>query len=125
MRKAGVFATLLFVMLMGLPALAKSGLDGNSLLPKCTTEVEIMDKGEDAGTTPETPHWHELVGAMYCQGLVRGVAAASSDFAEPDGVTLGQEIRIVLLYLQTHPEELQKPDYALVHEALRKAFPAK
>jgi Rap1a immunity proteins len=116
MRKA-TFATLFFVMLAGLPALAKDDLDGNGLLPKCEVDARAMD-GQDLT-------WKEMAAGNYCMGLVRGVESASDDVAPPKGVTVGQMERVVLLYLQNHPEELQKDDFVLVHQALRKAFPAK
>ncbi len=107
------FATLSFALLIGLPALADD-LHGNELLPKCEAEVKTGEKT-----------MREYQGSAYCQGLVRGVNGASLDIDPPEHVTLDQAARIVLLYLQAHPEELQKPDFILVHEALHKAFPAK
>ncbi len=117
MRKAGAFATLFFVLHMGLPVLAEDNLDGNALLLKCAAGARIIDQKNGS--------WGDMVQGNYCMGLVRGVHGTASDLAEPDAVTLGQEIRIALHYLQNHPEELHKSDAFLVHEALRKAFPAK
>ena len=114
MRKAGAFATFFFVMLTDLPALASGSLDGNGLLPKCEAEVKTD------GLTAK-----DYQAAAYCQGLVRGVVGMSLDINIPEDATLDQGCRVVLLYLQNHPEELHKSDYFLVHEALRKAFPAK
>lgn len=42
-----------------------------------------------------------------------------------DGVTVEQEIRIVVKYLQDHPAKLAEPDVALILEALVEAFPMK
>jgi hypothetical protein len=59
----------------------------------------------------------------YCSGLVAGVSSASPRVCPDDGVTGGQQIRVVLKYLQDHPEELHLDDALLVDRALAKAFP--
>jgi hypothetical protein len=118
MRKATAFATLVFVLFVGLPALAKANLDGNELLLKCEADIRTIGAAE-------TPSWKDMADGAYCMGMVRGVYGVSDDVVPPNEGTLGQLERVVLLFLQTHPEELHKPDYVLVHEALHKAFPAK
>jgi hypothetical protein len=118
MRKAA-FATLFLVLLISLPRAAQAAGDGNAILPNCAAQVRAMDAPEG------TSSWSDVSHGNYCLGMVRGVDGVDIDIAAPKDVTLGQLVRVVLLYMQTHPEELHKPDFVLVHEALHKAFPAK
>jgi hypothetical protein len=125
MSKATALTTLFSVVLMTVPGLTQNlgtKLDGNELLRRCTAEVKTMDQEKPPSSMSDMV---DVAFGAYCTGLVRGVDSTASDLAEPDNATLGQAIRVVLLYLQNHPEELHKPDHVLVHEALRKAFPAK
>ena len=59
----------------------------------------------------------------YCTGLVYGISNASPHVCPDEEVTTGQETRVVLKYLQDHPEELHLDNAVLVEKALEKAFP--
>lgn len=95
--------------------------DGNGLLQACgaeklKTEFEIFSYG-------------------YCSGVIDGVSRmmqlhgnskttrAAMTVCYPEGVTQDQTNRVVLKYLQEHPEALHITDVALVEVALNKAFP--
>ncbi len=43
----------------------------------------------------------------------------------PQGLSYEQEIRVVLTYLQSHPERLQEEGQTLALDALHQAFPCK
>jgi hypothetical protein len=58
----------------------------------------------------------------FCRGMIEGVSSASPRVC-PDSRYLVQEVRIVLKYLQDHPEELNKRNTTLVDKALSRAFP--
>jgi hypothetical protein len=61
----------------------------------------------------------------YCRGIVEGVSSASPKVCPADNATYGQEVRVVVKYLQDHPEELHLRNTTLVEKALAKAFPCK
>jgi hypothetical protein len=61
----------------------------------------------------------------YCRGLVQGVSDASPRVCPGENVTHGQQVRVVVKYLQDHPEELDKLGSTLVDKALAKGFPCK
>jgi len=73
----------------------------------------------------------ESIKAAFCLGYISGfseaealIASANTDFyCAPDGVTHGQEVLIVLKYLEDNPERLDFPRSILVGAALAEAFP--
>ena len=58
----------------------------------------------------------------FCRGMIEGVSSASSRVC-PESRDLVQEVRIVLKYLQDHPEELNQRNTTLIDKALSRAFP--
>ena len=58
----------------------------------------------------------------FCRGMIEGVSKASPRVCLDD-VTYAQEVRIVLKYLQDHPEEIHQRNAILVDKALSRAFP--
>jgi hypothetical protein len=68
--------------------------DGNHLLKHCKVAVDSADN----------PNWkdaHEAFSTGFCEGLVDGIASVSSNVCLTEGVTVGQEVRVVLEYLGT------------------------
>jgi hypothetical protein len=92
-------------------------MSGNWLLVSCQVSVRSMDDTASRGNTLDS--YRE----GFCNGLVEGVSDASSKVCRKEEVTNGQELRVVLKYLQDHPEELHLRNSALVEKALVKAFP--
>jgi hypothetical protein len=66
-----------------------------------------------------------ILDAAKCYGLVDGLAYAASDLCVADHVTLGQEIRVVVKYIDDRPQRLNESFKALALEALRAAWPCK
>jgi len=100
--------------------MAFAASDGNQLLHDCQVSIHA----EDTGTLLE----REEIPATYCVAVVHGV----SDLAQvwggveyPLGWTEAQGIRVVVAYLERHPESLHKRDTLLIYTALREAFPKK
>lgn len=58
----------------------------------------------------------------FCRGMIEGVSSVSPQVCL-DSRSLVQDVRIVLEYLQDHPEELNQRNTALVDKALSRAFP--
>ncbi|MFV3283168.1 Rap1a/Tai family immunity protein [Pseudomonas sp. NY15356] len=117
--KSKVIAIVLAGVVAGSCTVSAAGHDGNELLRNC--KEFIKDGSFDALLAGE------------CTGLIRGVASTvyfySGDlkndekFCMPDDVTNGQVARIVIKYLEDNPKILNRPDMALVWEALIDAYP--
>jgi len=65
-----------------------------------------------------------------CMFFVRGVINTSAytghiNFCTGEGVTMGQTIRVVMKYMDDHPEQLHFEAVQIVKIALEKAFPCK
>ena len=85
--------------------------DGNHLLPGCR-----LADNEPHGSM-------EFFDAGYCVGVIHGVIRSSHRICTPEEVTVGQEIKVVLKYLQENPATLQLDGADLTEQALANAFP--
>ncbi len=93
-------------------------LTGNELLPKCE---EFVTK---------TDHYFD---SAICQAYIIGITDASITFVNwnnmekdmclPDNVGSRKLVRVVIKYLQEHPEDLHLSASSLVLNAFIKAFP--
>ncbi|QWB08742.1 Rap1a/Tai family immunity protein [Pseudomonas syringae] len=102
-------------------------LDGNGLLSACQTTIRFSDDG----TKKVDPF-----DVGQCTGIVEGVegaifvlndsVAANMKTCYPvNGTTNIQKARIVVKYLQEHPDQLHLPAAALALISYIKAFPCK
>jgi len=92
-------------------------IDGNWLLTSCQIALKHLD---DPQTTLS---YLDAVRIGYCEGITQGVGYVSPKVCTREDVTLVQAIRVVVKYLQDHPEELDQRNSPLVERALAKAFP--
>jgi hypothetical protein len=92
---------------------------GNWLLGSCTITVKGMD---DKNHSQDV---YESYRDGWCRGIVAGVSDASPKVCPDANVIHGQAVRVVLKYLQDHPEELHVNGSALAEKALARAFPCK
>lgn len=101
------------------------GTTGTELLNQCKDAVNFMD---NRGPT------NFKVG--QCLGYLNGLTEATNYnrkdnirnvpyFCLPNDVTIGQEVMIVVKYLENNPEKLHEPSFSLVMKALKDAFPCK
>ena len=119
---------------------------GNTLLSTCKKYVRIVEG--------ERPSTMDLLSGHVCltyiKGFTDGAGMATVDaavtvygmdkalnwtneevnrrigpFCIPDKVEKGQTIKVVVRYLETHPEKLHFLPSALVYDALSTAFPCK
>jgi Ssp1 endopeptidase immunity protein Rap1a len=104
--------------------------DGNSLLESCNAALKAKDDSSahvDRGA------------AWYCIGYVQGIResldaqrllSSSTHADDPSGISIpeevenGQVIRVVVRWLQNHPESLHEEKIVIMIWALREAFPA-
>ena len=62
---------------------------------------------------------------MKCAGIVEGVGFAGSGICGPATVTTAQAVRVVVKFIEHHPEMQHKRFPPLALEALRAAWPCK
>lgn len=125
------FVLLGFALVSKLAA-AQSPNDGNALLHNCSLLVQMVDTGNVTSTL-------DNLNAGTCMGLVRGIMDTMSLWQSldhggpvdnsavhgciPDSIKTIQGARIVVKYLNDHPERLQVADTRLVLMAMADAFP--
>jgi len=102
--------------------------DGNSLLRECSDGVQMFETGGKGSVAVAD-------NAFHCAGYVDGILAMHAAYLNrslllsplfclpPEGIRVGQGIRIIVHYLQSHPERLHLPEVVLAIEAFRDAFP--
>jgi hypothetical protein len=123
--KAGMAATFVMIGMLGSGAATAEGGDGNELITQCAAGVKAADGGK----------LNDYDDASFCLGLTQGVRQAMRLLNEelppqyqtcfPNGITNGQGMRIVLKYLQDHPDRLQERNADLVYLAYKTAYPCK
>ena len=97
----------------------KDAITGNGLMGSCQIHVKSLENRSYNETA------FEAYRDGYCIGLVSGVSGASPRICADEEVTRGQQVRVVLKYLQEQPEELHLDDTLLVERALSKVFPCR
>jgi hypothetical protein len=95
----------------------KNMTDGNYLLGSCQITVRVTD---DPKVKLDV---YEALRDGYCRGIVEGVTDVSLIVCASADVTFGQEIRVIVKFLNDHPEKLHLRNTKLVQEALAQAFP--
>jgi len=114
------FAAIVFVFLASFTATAQEGggtsHDGNKLLPMCQAAVASLG----SSTWKDT---HESYNTSFCYGLIEGITMVSPDICPAAGVTIGQELRVVVKFLEDHPASLNQDESSLLLKALSRAFP--
>ena len=106
-----------------------SDTSGNQLLKHCSV-FQAIDQALDATAIDESNAVELSSSIGYCTGFVWGVwqmAQAMNTLLKgpvkyPPEATLGQVVRIVVQYLETHPEHLHQPNFGLVLGALVDAW---
>ncbi|TKB28059.1 hypothetical protein FCL47_00780 [Desulfopila sp. IMCC35006] len=129
--KKNVFVSIVaWLLLLANLALAD---DGNDLLAQCSLAVNIMDGKK---MTADMQGSIDAGNSMYCFGLLQGIISLNklyevslrnkALFCTPNSdITNGEAARVVVKYLDEHPEVLHEPDFAVVINALVKAYPCK
>jgi Rap1a immunity proteins len=131
--------SIIFVLILGFGASGSRAQDtekdnGNKLLDSCGEVVKALDNPNYNADTSKF---------SWCIGYMRGYNAAmsmqrtasSTTYSEykttgflgvllPDGVTNGQIAKVIVKWLQDHPQDLHKDADMLTLSILREAFPA-
>ena len=131
---------LLLLLALLAPAHASGGVldSGIKFLPACklfvdppekVTAKQIVDATACAAYIRGQQDGHFL-GVMLAEG--KAVAKKGGKtmnvrqaglYCTPDEVGIEQLVRVVVVYLETHPEKLHQEPYLLVWNAIREAFP--
>ena len=109
-------------------------VDGNRFLTHCSQLLKHADAGFSAETDSFDSEWCLAYMQGFSDGWEGSTLAHSKDYEDyrktaqtifciPAEVTLGQEIRVVVKWLQDHPERLHHEASAEIVAALRTAFP--
>ena len=121
MKCLAILIVVLFVSLVAVGQDDQQRMDGNELLPQCKAVLRAADSGDN--TTDfyiKHNNTEEQFNIAYCLGLVTGVSdmlhlCPSSPY--------GQRVRVVVKFLEDHPEKLSLRGTMLVRQALMAAFP--
>jgi len=128
--------SLLYIFLISPVALASNleVYDGTKLLKSCQAVIKVYDSPEEAQEV-------DMIVGGYCQGFILGILETESFYNEslkfnnykdikkvtfyciPGKTTFDQEIRVLVKYLESHPEQLKLPSIALVFMAFKTYFP--
>jgi hypothetical protein len=125
MNKALWAMTLVWLTGYAMPGFTQgSGVD---LLKQCTQAVKAINGVVDPTTI-------DFGDAGRCMGLIEGFAGAAAFYeSKPgspgaicfptEGTTIGQSVRMVDKFLQSHPEQLHEPSTVLIFGAFVSAYP--
>ena len=122
---------LLCLLLVTLCLMSSSALaDGNKLLKKCKAEEYILNEGQ-------YNEIEDVLTSDFCLGIVQGVKNTMQALCSAEagighkyrvcfpegGITNGQAVRIVVKYLEEHPEDLHEHEVVLLMRAYYDAYP--
>ena len=104
--------------------------DGNDLLQKCSNVIRTFEAGIKESEITKTM----LADANFCSGMMQGMTNTIIFFdafqvtqsivcLPEDGISNGQAAKVVIKYLEEHPEQLHVADSGLAFLALMDAFP--
>lgn len=113
-----LYRTTFFIVLVWVSSIAwaedRDGHTGRRLLERCESVLKIASP--------------DLMNFGWCLGFLEGLddmgaASGARFYCLPDNASFGQQARVVVKYLNDHPEKLHEIDVALAIAALREAFP--
>jgi len=101
----------------------------NEFIPACRLALQLRDKYGEGGVVTLPVDSPYVMAAGQCMGMVAALTEVGTvlvpqfRFCPPSGVTYTQALRVVLSYLDAHPQRTNEPLTALAVEALRAAWP--
>jgi Rap1a immunity proteins len=108
--KAGLASALLLTWACLMPAsAAEGGGKASQIMPGCR---EALANGQ-----------HNPILQGFCFGLVSGLTEEVPGICAPDGSKVSQGVRIVVQYVDSHPERMDDSFAKLAVEALKAAWP--
>lgn len=88
-----------------------------------TTANEAMEGCRFFLTDPGHATMKQINAQGYCRGAVEALIVAN--YCPPDGVTIGQAVRVVVQYVDDRPSRSNEAFAVLAGEALQVAWPCK
>lgn len=88
-------------------------ISANGVLPGCINALSDQPNSNLAWETG------------YCQGIVSTLSYMEDQLCFPKGVTTGQQIRVIVRYINDRPERMHENFKALALEAMKAAWPCK
>jgi Rap1a immunity proteins len=128
-RVVGVVLGLAWVLLVAdVPCAAPTlpAIRGYELLEDCTNYVRMADSPE---TLPLSQS--QVMGAGFCAGLAQGIltmelvvqgSGVPHVFCPPPHLQIHQGVRVIVRFLQDHPERLRDDGQAMIIAAFGQAF---
>ena len=113
-------------LLVASPSISYGGIDGNALLIFCNEAIKLMDDENSTYDVERTASCVYYVnGARAMHDLLKTIDKIDGLYCIPEGniISTGQSIKILVKYLQEHPEELHNPAIMSVAMSHREAFP--
>lgn len=115
-----------FILFIIISITSSSSLaDGNILLKSCQSAIDLETEENKS----------KQASALYCMGLIRGATYMHYMFTEtkstglyclPDKkLKINQMLRVVVKYLNQHPEKLHKNETLLIAFSFIDSFPCK
>jgi hypothetical protein len=133
-----LFALVLLVCLLTPKAYSQQSAsyakDGNDLLARCQVLIDLADHKRTPSSDPARVI-AEASNLSWCAGFMQGITntnllyesylkSTNPLFCLPaSGITNGQAARVVVKYLQDHPENLHREPMTVAAAALMNAFP--
>ena len=98
------------------PSVASTTVDGNTLLKECQKAIKLVDD-DDA-------KYGDVYDIGSCTGFIHGLMTVPNTiFCIPVNVSTNQAIRVLVRYLEEHPEVLHLAKGKLALDAFADAFP--
>jgi hypothetical protein len=124
----GLFVTI--VPCLGDSSVVPGGNDGNALLKQCRAYLWMVEHIQTGRNDKAEASY--FLGGFYCHGLIMGILIMDTAYRVESPHTLPlfcppllpeQVARVIVRYLETHPNTLQESGTVLAVHALREAFP--
>jgi hypothetical protein len=123
MRTHTIATTLALAVILHSPGAAA---DGNTLLRDCQSTVELYDSDGASGNALNSQYCLGSINAVGSLSvLLNGAISKEKQFCLPGNTTNIQIARIVVKYINDHPNEMHYPEGYLVIGAFQDAFPCK
>jgi hypothetical protein len=97
------------------PSAAEDMTSGNALLQSCLNFINQVPASQF--------NTLEIQKEGICIGAATATVVVSPKICQPKGVTNGQAVRVVIAYMQQHPERLHEHIAQLAEEAASNAWP--
>ena len=120
-----LFRSFVVLVCLLLPAYGYPDWTGNKLITYCTQGVKFLNDEDlsDVGAMQASACMGYVTALFQKNNFDTDVYQLRQDYCIPDHVTRAQTLRVILKYLNDHPEELHAPAYVVARNSLVVSFP--